>query len=86
MSKYYVSGHYPSSYVFNFAVEILLILIYDLRSVDKTTNGSPSHAIWVLGIEVQITTSMSRFPARWIMIRKIIFVPMYHRHKLLDLI
>jgi hypothetical protein len=50
------------SYIFNFVVEILLILTYDLRSVDQIKNDSPFYAMWVVGLEVQRTTSMSRLP------------------------
>jgi hypothetical protein len=54
--------HQIVNYVSNFVVEILLILKYDLRSVDETMNDSPFYVMWVVGLEVQITTSMSRFP------------------------
>jgi hypothetical protein len=50
------------SYVFNFVVEILLILIYDLCFVDQTMYDSPFYMMWVAGLEVHVTTSMSRFP------------------------
>jgi hypothetical protein len=53
------------SYVFNFVVEILLILTYDLRSVDQTVNHSPFYVIWVVELEVQITTSVSRLPVHF---------------------
>jgi hypothetical protein len=50
------------SYVLNFIVEILLILTYDLCSADHTINDYTFYVMWVVGIEVQITTSMSRLP------------------------
>jgi hypothetical protein len=53
------------SYVFNFVVEILLILIFALRSVDQTLNDSPFYVMWVVGLEVQITTSMSKLPVHF---------------------
>jgi hypothetical protein len=74
MSQYYVSGHYTSSYVFNIVFELLVILTYDLRLVDQTTNDSPLHVMWVVGHEVQTTTCMNRLPIRWIMSRKIVFI------------
>jgi hypothetical protein len=49
------------SYVLNFIVDILLILSYDLASADKTMNNSPFYVMWVVGLEVQIMTSMTRF-------------------------
>jgi hypothetical protein len=49
------------SYVLNFDVEILLILTYGLCSADQTMNDSPFYMMWVVGLEVQKTTSMSRF-------------------------
>jgi hypothetical protein len=51
--------HQIMFYVSNFVVEILLILTYDLHSVDQTVNNSPFYVMWVVRIEVQITTSMS---------------------------
>jgi hypothetical protein len=53
--------HQITSYVLNFVVEILLILSYDLDSADKTMNNSPFYMMWVVGLEMQIMTSMSRF-------------------------
>jgi hypothetical protein len=53
------------SYVINFIVEILLILTYDLGSTDQTMSSSPFYIMWVVGHEVQITTSMSRFPVHF---------------------
>jgi hypothetical protein len=50
------------SYVLSFTVEILLILTYDLCSTDQTMNDSLFHVIWVVRLEVQIMTCMSRFP------------------------
>jgi hypothetical protein len=52
--------HQIMSYVFNFVVENLLILTYDLRSADQTMNDPPFNAIWVVGLEVQMTSGMSR--------------------------
>jgi hypothetical protein len=48
------------SCVFNFVVEILLILTYDLRSADQTMNDSPFYVMLVVELEVQIMTSMNR--------------------------
>jgi hypothetical protein len=53
--------HQIISNVLNFLAEILQILTYDLGSTDQTMNGSPFHVMWVVGLEVQITTCMSRF-------------------------
>jgi hypothetical protein len=39
------------SYVFNFVVEILLLLTHDLGLTDPTMNDSPFHVIWVVGLE-----------------------------------
>jgi hypothetical protein len=50
------------SYVFNFVVEILLILTYDLRSVDQTVYDSPFYVMWVVGLEMQVTSIMRRLP------------------------
>jgi hypothetical protein len=52
------------SYIFNFFVEILLILTYDLRSVDQSMNDSTLY-VMVVGIEVQITTSMNILPVHF---------------------
>jgi hypothetical protein len=49
--------------VFNFVVEILLILTYDLRSIDQILDDFPLHVMWV--VEVQITTSMGRLPVHF---------------------
>jgi hypothetical protein len=49
------------SYVLYFAAAILLVLTYDLGSTDKTMNYSRFYVTWVVGLEVQITISMSRF-------------------------
>jgi hypothetical protein len=49
------------SYVFNFLVEISLILTYDLGSTDNAMNHSSFHVMWVVGLEMQIMTCM-RFP------------------------
>lgn len=49
-------------YIFNFIVEILLILTCDLRSVDQTINDSPFYIMWVVGFEMKTMISMSRFP------------------------
>jgi hypothetical protein len=57
--------HQIMSYVFNFVVEILLILTYDPRSVDQTVSDSPFYVMWVAGLEMQITTSMSRLPVHF---------------------
>jgi hypothetical protein len=57
--------HQIMSYLPNFLVEILLILTYDLGSTDQTMNDSPFHVRWVIGFEVQITTTMSRFPVHF---------------------
>jgi hypothetical protein len=50
--------------ILNFVVEILLILTYsyELASTDQTMKNSPIHVIRLVGIEVQVTTCMSRFP------------------------
>jgi hypothetical protein len=53
------------SYVLNFIAEILLFLTYDLDLSDHTTKNSPCYVMWVAGLEVQITTNMSRFPAHF---------------------
>jgi hypothetical protein len=50
--------HQIMLYVLNFLAEILLILTYDLGSIDRTMNDSPFHMMWVVGFEVQITTCM----------------------------
>jgi hypothetical protein len=52
-------------YVLNFLVEILLILTYDLGSPDQAMNDSAFHVMWVVGLEVQITTPMNRFPVQF---------------------
>jgi hypothetical protein len=46
-------------------VKILLILTHDLRSVDQSMNCSPFHVMWVVGLEVQVATSMSRLPVHF---------------------
>jgi hypothetical protein len=56
--------HQIMSYILNFLVEILLILMYDLSFTDQTMNDFPFHVMWVVGLEVQITTCMSRFHQR----------------------
>jgi hypothetical protein len=53
------------SYVFNFTVQILLIMIYDLCLVDRTMYNSPFYVIWVVGLEVQVMTSVSRLPVHF---------------------
>jgi hypothetical protein len=50
------------SYVFKSVVKILLVLTYNLRSVEKTMNDSLIYVMWVVELEVQILTSMSRLP------------------------
>jgi hypothetical protein len=57
--------HQTLSYVFNFVVEILLILTYVLRSVGQTVNDATFYVMWVVGLEVHITTLMSRFPVQF---------------------
>jgi hypothetical protein len=57
--------HQIMFYLLNFLVEILLILIYVIGSTDQTMNDSPFHVMWVVGFEVQITTSISRFPVHF---------------------
>jgi hypothetical protein len=42
--------------------ETLLVLTHDPGCTDQTMNGSSPHMMWVAGLEVQITSSMSRFP------------------------
>jgi hypothetical protein len=42
------------SYIFNFVVEILLILVYDLCLVDQTMYNFPLYVMWVVGLEVQV--------------------------------
>jgi hypothetical protein len=49
------------SYVLNFVVEILLVLTYDLGLTNQTVNDLSFYVMWVVDLEVQITTSMSRF-------------------------
>jgi hypothetical protein len=49
-------------YIFSFVVKILLVLTYDLRSVAQTMNDSPFYVMWVIGLEVQITTSTTKLP------------------------
>jgi hypothetical protein len=49
------------SYVLNFLVEILQILTYDLGSAAQATNDFSFHMMWVDGLEMQITTCMSRY-------------------------
>jgi hypothetical protein len=53
------------SYVLSFLVEILLSLTYDLGSTDQTMTDSPFHVMWVVGLKVQRTTCMSRFPVHF---------------------
>jgi hypothetical protein len=53
------------SYILNFVFEILLILTYDLGLAEQTMNDTPFYMVWVVGLEVQITTSMSRFPVHF---------------------
>jgi hypothetical protein len=49
------------SYVLKFNAEILLILAYGLGLTDQTMNDSPFHMMWVIDLEVQITTGMNCF-------------------------
>jgi hypothetical protein len=53
--------HQIMSYVLNYVVEILLNLTYDLGSSDQTMKDSLFHALWVVWLQVQIMTCMSRF-------------------------
>jgi hypothetical protein len=53
------------SHVYNFIVEILLILTYELRSVDQTVNDCPFYVMFVVRLEVQITASMNRLPVQF---------------------
>jgi hypothetical protein len=53
------------SCIFNFVVEFLLILTYDFRSVGQTVNDSTFYVMWVVGIEVQITISISMLPVHF---------------------
>jgi hypothetical protein len=39
------------SYVLNFIVEILLVLIYDLGSAVQTVNNFHFYVMWVAGLE-----------------------------------
>jgi hypothetical protein len=50
---------------FDFVGKILLILTCDLCSVEQTMNYSPLHVMWMVGLEVQVTTSMSRLPVHF---------------------
>jgi hypothetical protein len=52
-------------YVLNFVVEILLILTFALRSVDPTLNDSTFYVMWVVELDAQIKTSMSRLPVQF---------------------
>jgi hypothetical protein len=54
-------NHQIMSYVLNFIVEILLILTYDLRAVHQNIHDSPFYVMWVVELEVQITTSISMY-------------------------
>jgi hypothetical protein len=38
-------------YVFNFVVEILLVLTFALRSVDQTLNDSTFYVMWVVELQ-----------------------------------
>jgi hypothetical protein len=39
--------------------------MYDLGSADQTINSSPFYMMWVVGLEMQITIGMSRFPVHF---------------------
>jgi hypothetical protein len=43
----------------------ILILTYDLGSIDQAMNDSSFHMIWVVGLEMQIMTCMCRFPVHF---------------------
>jgi hypothetical protein len=53
------------SHVFNFVVEILLILKYNILSAEQIVKDSLFYVLWVVGVEVQVRISMSRFPAHF---------------------
>jgi hypothetical protein len=44
--------HQIMSYGFNFDVKILLILTYDLRSVDQILDDSPFYVMWGVKLKV----------------------------------
>jgi hypothetical protein len=52
-------------YGFNFVVNILLILTYVLRLVDQIMDHSLLYVMWVVGLEVQIRTSIGRLPVHF---------------------
>jgi hypothetical protein len=53
------------SHILNFLVEMLLIVTHDFGSTNQAKNVSPFHVIWVVGLEVQITTYMNRIPVQF---------------------
>jgi hypothetical protein len=57
--------HQIMPYGLNFVVKILLILIHDFCSVDQAMNYSSFHVMWVVGLEVQVATSLSRIPVHF---------------------
>jgi hypothetical protein len=73
--------HQIVSYVPNFVAKILLILTHDLDSTDQTMNDSTFYVMWVVGLEVQITSSTSRFPVRF---RGQVWTPLHDEHLLSD--
>jgi hypothetical protein len=48
--------------VLNFLIKILLILTYDLGSIDHTMNYSPLHVMWVLGFRSTFVASLGLTP------------------------
>jgi hypothetical protein len=52
-------------HILSFVAEVLLALTHDLGSTDQTMNDSPFYVIWVAGLEMQITTGVSRFPVHF---------------------
>jgi hypothetical protein len=48
------------SYVSDFVAKIILVLTYNLRSVEQTMGDSPFYVMWVVRIEVKITASVRR--------------------------
>jgi hypothetical protein len=58
--------HLIMSYLIHFLVEILLILTrMNFGSTDQATNDSPFRLMWVVGLEEQIKTCMSRFSVQF---------------------
>jgi hypothetical protein len=52
-------------YVLNFVAKIILILTYDLGSADETMNDFLFYVMWVVGLDIQIKSSMKRLQVQF---------------------